>query len=183
VSTFVKGLAWIVAFLSGVATIFALFGGQQWLEQQGWTLAPDTDTAEQTTDEEQATESEGAEQETADEGGTAQEPSDPGPDLSWAGVLAWSEGTFDNLLWGIAAIGFSMLVAGAAGALVLHTFAQIDALPGFFLCLLALICVAVVVLVGILLHAADPGYLVWFIILTAVSAPLGFLAPVYADGY
>jgi hypothetical protein len=35
VSTFVKGLAWIVAFLSGAATIFALFGGQQWLEQQG----------------------------------------------------------------------------------------------------------------------------------------------------
>jgi hypothetical protein len=182
VSTFVKGLAWIVAFLSGVATIFALFGGQQWLEQRGWTLAPDTNAVEQTTGGEQTTESEGAEQETA-EGGTAQEPSDSGPDLSWDGVLAWSEGTFDNLLWGIAAIGVAMLLAGAAGALILHTFAQIDALPGFFLCLLALICIAAVVLLGILLHAADPGYLIWFIILTAVSAPLGFMAPVYADGY
>jgi hypothetical protein len=34
---------------------------------------------------------------------------------------------------------------------------------------------------GVLLHAADPGYLLWFIILTALSAPVGFFAPVYAD--
>ncbi|MEU5153582.1 hypothetical protein [Glycomyces sp. NPDC021274] len=181
-STFVKGLAWTVALLSGIATIFALFGGQQWLEQQGWTLAPSA--AQNTgTVEPDPTGSEGTQQQTAETGGTVPEPSDPGPDLSWDGAVAWSEHTFDNLLWGIVAIGVAMLVSGAAGALILHTTAAIDAAGGFFLGLLALVCIAAVVLLGFLLHAADPGYLVWFIILTAVSAPLGFFAPVYADGY
>jgi hypothetical protein len=180
VSTFVKGLAWTVALLSGIATIFALFGGQQWLEQQGWTLAPST---AQSTETAEPTESEGTQEATADTGDPAPESSDPGTDLSWDGAVAWSERTFDNPLWGITAIGVSMLIAGAAGALILHASAPLDALAGFFQSLLALVCIAAVVLMGILLHAADPGYLVWFIILTAVSAPLGFFVPVYADGY
>ncbi|MFG3342132.1 hypothetical protein [Glycomyces sp. NPDC048151] len=171
-SAFVKGLAWTVAFLSGVATVFALFGGQQWLEEKGWTLAPSTA---------QTTEADPGETVTEDTGAEGQEPSDEGAGFSWDAVLAWSEGTFDNLLWGIAAIGCSMLIAGAAGALVLHATAAIDAVGGFFLIFFALLCVAAVIVMGILLHAADPGYLVWFIILTAVSAPVGFLAPVYAD--
>jgi hypothetical protein len=176
-STFVKGLAWTVALLSGIATIFALFGGQQWLEQQGWTLAPSTAT---TTENVETAESEGAPQTTGD---TAQEPSDRGLDLSRDGILAWSERTFDNVLWGIAAIGASMLLAGGAGALFLHMTAAIDAVEGFFLGLFGTICLAAVVVVGILLHAADPAYLVWLIILTVLSAPAGFLAPILADGY
>ncbi|MBO3732188.1 hypothetical protein [Glycomyces niveus] len=119
-STFAKGLAWTVAFLSGVATIFALFGGQQWLEQKGWTLAPSTAQTAEAEPDAQQTASEVAQDETADEGDSAQEPSDEGAGFSWDAVLAWSEGTFDNLLWGIAAIGISMLIAGAAGAAALH---------------------------------------------------------------
>lgn len=184
-STFVKGLAWFVALLSGIATIFALFGGQQWLEQQGWTLAPDANAVEQTADTtpddetDQASESEGTKP-TTEEDDTAQEPK--GQELTWAGVRTWSEDVFDNLLWGIAAIGFSMLIAGAAGALILHGSLFID-VGDFFKCLLAIICIAIVVIMGILLHGADPGYLVWFIVLTVLSALLGFIAPVLADGF
>jgi hypothetical protein len=174
-STFAKGLAWTVAFLSGVATIFALFGGQQWLEQKGWTLAPSTAQTAEAEPDAQQTASEVAQDETADEGDSAQEPSDEGAGFSWDAVLAWSEGTFDNLLWGIAAIGISMLIAGAAGAAALHATVEATYV------LLVLPCVAAVVLMGVLLHAADPGYLLWFIILTALSAPVGFFAPVYAD--
>lgn len=180
-STFVKGLAWFVAFLSGVATIFALFGGQQWLEQQGWTLAPGADTAEQTAaatpgdEADQTSESEATE---ADD--TAQDSTEHDPEFTWASVRAWSADVFGNPLWGIAAIGFSMLIAGAAGALILHGSLFYDA-ADFFKWVLAIICIVAVVIMGILLHGADPGYLVWFIVLTAVSAVLGFIAPVLAD--
>lgn len=183
-STFVKGLAWFVAFLSGVATIFALFGGQQWLEQQGWTLAPDADTAEQTAEAtpddeaDQASESEGTE---GDD--TAQEPAEQDAASAWASVRTWSEDVFVNPLWGIVAIGLSMLLAGSAGALVSHAQIPIYYFVAFLQWVLAIICVAVVVLMGILLHGADPGYLVWFIVLTGISAPLGFIAPDIADSF
>jgi hypothetical protein len=179
VSTFVKGLAWTVAFLSGVATIFALFGGQQWLEQQGWTLAPstapDNSVTEQATDPTpdattEAEETEAAEQEPVDTG--AQEAD--GVASAWASVSAWSERTFDNLLWGIVAFGVSMLLAGAAGALVAASYAPIYYIVAFFQWALAVILAGVVVAVGILLHGADPGYLGWFIALTVISAPLGY---------
>lgn len=182
-STFVKGLAWFVAFLSGVATIFALFGGQQWLEQQGWTLAPDANTAGQTAEAtpddeaDQASESEGAEGDDA-----AQESTEQDSASAWASVRTWSEDVFANPLWGIVAIGLSMLLAGSAGALIAHGTIYFDA-AAFFQWVLAIICIAVVVTMGILLHGADPGYLVWFIVLTAISAPLGFIAPALADGF
>jgi hypothetical protein len=182
-STFVKGLAWTVALLSGIATIFALFGGQQWLEQQGWTLAP---SAAPTTEAVETAESEDTPQEAAATSGTGDtepEPSDTGTGFSWDGVIAWSERTFDNPLWGIAAIGGSMLLAGIAGALCLHATSPITVLGGILLGLLGLVCAAAVILVGFLLHAADPGYLGWFVILTVFSAPLGYAAPVFSDRY
>lgn len=178
-STFVKGLAWTVAFLSGVATIFALFGGQQWLEQQGWTLAPstapDTSVTEQATDPTpdattEAEETEAAEPEPVDTG--AQEAD--GVASAWASVSAWSERTFDNLLWGIVAFGVSMLVAGAAGALIAAAQYWVYIVLAFFQWALAVILLGVVVAMGFLLHGADPGYLGWFIALTVISAPLGY---------
>ncbi|MDA1360113.1 hypothetical protein O1R50_10780 [Glycomyces luteolus] len=177
-STFVKGLAWTVAFLSGVATIFALFGGQQWLEQQGWTLAPSTDpdinaveqTTEATSDTSQATEIESAEQESTDDNDTAQ-----APEFTFASLRAWSDEVFANLLWGIAAVGCSMLVAGSAGALVSAAQIPISYFVAFLQWVLAIACVAAVILMGFLLHGADPGYLVWFCVLTGISAPLGFM--------
>lgn len=182
-STFVKGLAWTVALLSGIATIFALFGGQQWLEQQGWTLAPGaaptdapveqvTDTASDPT--EQVTESAGAEQETADEGTSASAAAEPTLASRWASVRAWSDGVFANLLWGIVAVGVSMLLAGAAGALVAAAQYPISYLLAAFQWLLGIALLGVVVAVGFLLHGSDSGYLVWFIVLTGISAPLGF---------
>jgi hypothetical protein len=179
VSTFVKGLAWIVAFLSGVATIFALFGGQQWLEQQGWTLAPST--APDTTVTEQATEPTPDDTAETTEAETTQE-AEPTPDAqgpngvasTWASASAWSERTFDNLLWGIVAFGVSMLLAGAAGALIAASYAPIYYIVAFFQWALAVILLGVVVAMGFLLHGADPGYLGWFIALTVISAPLGY---------
>jgi len=41
VKTFAIGFAWFVALLSSLATVFAIFGGQQWLEAKGWSLDPD----------------------------------------------------------------------------------------------------------------------------------------------
>jgi hypothetical protein len=183
VSTFVKGLAWTVAFLSGVATIFALFGGQQWLEQQGWTLAPstapDTGVTEQATDPTpdasgtataESEETEAAEPEPVD---TRPQEAD-GVASAWASVSAWSERTFDNLLWGIVAFGVSMLVAGAAGALIAAAQYWIYIVLAFFQWTLAVILVGAVVAMGFMLHGADPGYLGWFIALTVISAPLGY---------
>lgn len=182
-STFVKGLAWTVALISGIATIFALFGGQQWLEQQGWTLAPSaapadapvdqvTDTVSDPTG--QATESAGAEQDNADEGTSASETTEPTLASRWASVRAWSAGTFDNLFWGIVAIGVSMLLAGSAGAIVASVQYTISYFLAALQWVLAIALLGVVVAVGFLLHGSDSGYLVWFIALTGISAPLGF---------
>lgn len=186
-STFVKGLAWTVALLSGIATIFALFGGQQWLEQQGWTLAPsatpnvevaeqstpatdDTTTPDTATDD--PTETADAAPDPEDQGSPAA--ADSGLASTWAAANAWSERTFDNLLWGITAIGVSMLIAGAAGAVLAAVEYAISGFAVFFGWVFAVVLLGAVVAMGFLLHGADTGYLVWFIVLTGISAPLGF---------
>jgi hypothetical protein len=170
VKAFANGFAWLIAVLSGIATLFALFGGQQWLEEQGWTLAPSTSS------------------ETPSEGGTATadeatEPSDA-PAESDGGegrsdVVAWSEQAFANPLWGIVAIGGSMLLALAAGALIAHAAAPISGVAATLQTILALVCAAAIVLAGVLLHAADSGYIVWLVILAVISAGVGFIAPAF----
>ncbi len=178
--TFAIGFAWMVALLSGLATIFALFGGQQWLEQKGWTLdtsatadaTTDTTTADATTPEPEPTET----------SNPAGEPSGTDWDGVWAGMTTWSAETFDNPLWGITAIGVSMLLAVAMGSLIAHALIPMSAFTGFFQWLLAVACAVAVVVMGVLLHTADPGYLVWFIILTVISVPVGLIAPALVSG-
>ena len=183
-STFVKGLAWTVALLSGFATIFALFGGQQWLEQQGWTLAPsatpNVEVVEQATSAtpdaatDQPAETAGAGSDPEDQGSPAPATGGSGLASTWAAVNDWSERTFDNLLWGIAAIGVSMLVAGAAGALIAAAQYAISYFGAFFQRVFAVALLGAVVAMGFLLHGADPGYLAWFLVLTVISVPLGY---------
>lgn len=167
---FANVFAWLIAVLSGLATLFALFGGQQWLEEQGWTLAPSASSQAPTEDGTA----------TADDA-TAPIDDPVGTDegKSWNDVVAWSEEAFANPLWGIVAIGGSMLLALAVGALVAHATAQISGVAATFQIILALICAAVIVLAGVLLHAADAGYVVWLVILAVISAGLGFIAPAY----
>jgi hypothetical protein len=169
----------MVALLSGLATIFALFGGQQWLEQKGWTLDTNA-TAEATT--ETSTDTATPEPDPTETPGPAGEPSETDWDGVWAGMTTWSAETFDNPLWGITAIGVSMLLAVAMGALIVHALIPMSAVSGFFQWLLALVCAAAVVLMGVLLHSADPGYLIWFIILTVVSVLIGIIAPALVSG-
>ena len=167
---FAQVFAWLIAVLSGLATLFALFGGQQWLEEQGWTLAPSTSSQAPTEDGTP----------TADDAtAPVDDPagSDEGP--GWNDVVAWSEQAFANPLWGIVAIGGSMLLALAVGALVAHATAPISGVAATFQMILALICAAAIVLAGILLHAADAGYIVWLVILAVISAGLGFIAPAF----
>ncbi|MDN3242763.1 hypothetical protein [Glycomyces tritici] len=183
-STFVKGLAWTVALLSGIATIFALFGGQQWLEQQGWTLAPsatpNVEVVEQTTSAtpdaptDDPAETEAAESDSENQGSPAPTTADSALASAWAAVNAWSERTFDNLLWGIVAIGVSMLVAGAAGALFAAAQYAISGLAAFFQRVFGVVLLAVVVAMAFLLLGAESGYLVWFLVLTGISVPLGY---------
>jgi hypothetical protein len=200
VKTFAIGFAWFVGVLSGIATIFALFGGQQWLEEQGWTLSPSTasesvdayNSGDPGADDQSASsEIEGAQQESsspgvgtadgASEGGAEQDGSDSGVEGVWAAMTSWSASTFDNLFWGIVAIGLSMLVSGVVGIVLFGVVDGIDFSERFFPALIALIGTAVVVLAGMLLHTADGGYVLWLIILTSVCAVGGFLAAFLAE--
>jgi hypothetical protein len=200
VKTFAIGFAWFVGVLSGIATIFALFGGQQWLEEQGWTLSPsvasesadaDNSGSPGADDQSVSSEIEGVQQEsssssegTADgtsEDGADQADSDSGVASVWAAMTSWSASTFDNLFWGIVAIGLSMLVSGVVGMLLFAVVDGIDLSERFFPTLFALVGTAVVVLAGMLLHTADGGYVLWLIILTSVCAVGGFLAAFLAE--
>jgi hypothetical protein len=170
VKAFANVFAWLIAVLSGLATLFALFGGQQWLEEQGWTLAPSTSPQAPTEDGTA----------TADEAtAPVDDPAGSGEGVAWNAVVAWSEQSFANPLWGIVAIGVSMLLALAAGALLAHATAPLSGVAAIFQMILALVCAAVIVLAGILLHAADPGYIVWLVVLAVISVGLGFIAPAY----
>jgi hypothetical protein len=192
------GFAWFIGVLSGIATIFALFGGQQWLDEKGWTLSPSTATesvaadadnsADPGADDDQSagSETEGAETaspsvEAASDDGADQADSDSGFDDVWAATTSWSASTFDNLFWGIVAIGLSMLISGVVGVVLFAVVDGIDFSERFFPTLLALVSTAVVVLAGILLHTADAGYMLWFIILTSVCAVGGFLTAILSE--
>jgi hypothetical protein len=192
------GFAWFIGVLSGIATIFALFGGQQWLDEKGWTLSPSTATesvaadadnsADPGADDDQSasSETEGAEtaspsDEAASDDGADQADSDSGFDDVWAATTSWSASTFDNLFWGIVAIGLSMLISGVVGVVLFAVVDGIDFSERFFPTLLALVSTAVVVLAGILLHTADAGYTLWFIILTSVCAVGGFLTAILSE--
>lgn len=192
------GFAWFIGVLSGIATIFALFGGQQWLDEKGWTLSPSTATesvaadadnsADPGADDDQSasSETEGAEtaspsDEAASDDGADQADSDSGFDDVWAATTSWSASTFDNLFWGIVAIGLSMLISGVVGVVLFAVVDGIDFSERFFPTLLALVSTAVVVLAGILLHTADAGYMLWFIILTSVCAVGGFLTAILSE--
>jgi hypothetical protein len=192
------GFAWFIGVLSGIATIFALFGGQQWLDEKGWTLSPSTATesvaadadnsADPGADDDQSasSETEGAETaspsvEAASDDGADQADSDSGFDDVWAATTSWSASTFDNLFWGIVAIGLSMLISGVVGVVLFAVVDGIDFSERFFPTLLALVSTAVVVLAGILLHTADAGYTLWFIILTSVCAVGGFLTAILSE--
>lgn len=191
------GFAWFIGVLSGIATIFALFGGQQWLDEKGWTLSPSTATesvaadadnsADPSADDQSAgSETEGAEtaspsDEAASDDGADQADSDSGFDDVWAATTSWSASTFDNLFWGIVAIGLSMLISGVVGVVLFAVVDGIDFSERFFPTLLALVSTAVVVLAGILLHTADAGYMLWFIILTSVCAVGGFLTAILSE--
>jgi hypothetical protein len=184
--------------LSGIATIFALFGGQQWLDEKGWTLSPSTATESVAADADNSgdpgadddqsagSETEGAEtaspsDEAASDDGADQADSDSGFDDVWAATTSWSASTFDNLFWGIVAIGLSMLISGVVGVVLFAVVDGIDFSERFFPTLLALVSTAVVVLAGILLHTADAGYMLWFIILTSVCAVGGFLTAILSE--
>jgi hypothetical protein len=175
VKAFAHVFAWLIAVLSGLATLFALFGGQQWLEERGWTLAPPASSQAPADDATATADS------TATDDPTAPIDDQAGPDAgaAWNDVVAWSEQAFMNPLWGIVAIGVSMLLALAVGALVAHATAPVSGVAATFQMILALICATVIVIAGILLHTADPGYIVWLLILAVISAGLGFIAPAY----
>jgi hypothetical protein len=192
------GFAWFIGVLSGIATIFALFGGQQWLDEKGWTLSPSTATESVAADADNSgdpgadddqsagSETEGAEtaspsDEAASDDGADQAGSDSGFDDVWAATTSWSASTFDNLFWGIVAIGLSMLISGVVGVVLFAVVDGIDFSERFFPTLLALVSTAVVVLAGILLHTADAGYMLWFIILTSVCAVGGFLTALLSE--
>jgi hypothetical protein len=196
------GFAWFIGVLSGIATIFALFGGQQWLDEKGWTLSPSTATesvaaadadnsGDSGTDDQSAgSETEGAETASPSADSTADDASDDGADQAdsasgldgaWAATTSWSASTFDNLFWGIVAIGLSMLISGVVGVVLWAVVDGIDFSERFFPTLLALVSTAVVVLAGILLHTADAGYMLWFIILTSVCAVGGFLTALLSE--
>jgi hypothetical protein len=192
------GFAWFIGVLSGIATIFALFGGQQWLDEKGWTLSPSTATESVAADADNSgdpgadddqsagSETEGAEtaspsDEAASDDGADQADSDSGFDDVWAATTSWSASTFDNLFWGIVAIGLSMLISGVVGVVLFAVVDGIDFSERFFPTLLALVSTAVVVLAGILLHTADAGYMLWFIILTSVCAVGGFLTAILSE--
>jgi hypothetical protein len=176
VKAFASVFAWLIAVLSGLATLFALFGGQQWLEERGWTLAPPPSSQAPT---EQVTATEDGTATADDATAPAGDPAASDEGLAWNDVLAWSEQAFANPLWGIVAIGVSMLIALAVGSLVAHATAPVSDVAAAFQMILALVCAAVIVLAGVLLHAADPGYLVWLVILAVISAGLGFFAPAF----
>ncbi|GAA2165418.1 hypothetical protein GCM10010403_41660 [Glycomyces rutgersensis] len=196
------GFAWFIGVLSGIATIFALFGGQQWLDEKGWTLSPSTatesvaadadDSGDPGVDDDQSAGSETEGAETASpsgEGATAdvaddgadQADSASGLDSAWVATTSWSASTFDNLFWGIVAIGISMLISGVVGVVLWAVVDGIDFSERFFPTLLALVSTAVVVLAGILLHTADAGYMLWFIILTSVCAVGGFMTALLSE--
>jgi hypothetical protein len=197
------GFAWFIGVLSGIATIFALFGGQQWLDEKGWTLSPSTATESVAAadadnsgdsgandDQSAGSETEGAETASPSGEGATADVADDGPDQAdsssgldgaWAATTSWSATTFDNLFWGIVAIGLSMLISGVVGVVLWAVVDGIDFSERFFPTLLALVSTAVVVLAGILLHTADAGYMLWFIILTSVCAVGGFLTALLSE--
>ena len=195
------GFAWFIGVLSGIATIFALFGGQQWLDEKGWTLSPSTATESvaadadnsgdsDADDQSSGTETEGAGTESPSSDGATADVADDGADQAdsasgldgaWAATTSWSASTFDNLFWGIVAIGISMLISGVVGVVLWAVVDGIDFSERFFPTLLALVSTAVVVLAGILLHTADAGYMLWFIILTSVCAVGGFMTALLSE--
>jgi hypothetical protein len=202
VRTFAIGFAWFIGVLSGIATIFALFGGQQWLDEKGWTLSPSTaaesvaadadNSGDPGADDDQTTgsETEGAETATPSGDATADDTSDDGADQAgsgsgiegaWAAMNSWSASTFDNLFWGIVAIGLSMLLSGVVGVVLWAVVDGIDFAERFFPVLLSLVGTAVVVIAGMLLHTADAGYMLWFIILTSVCAVGGFMTALLSE--
>lgn len=166
--TFVDFFLWTVAVLSGLVTILALFGGQRWLEQKGWALNSGATI--------EATDSDAVSPEPAGDSGSVADSSGTDWDGIWASTTSWSAETFDNVLWGIVAIGVSMLLAAAAGALIEIASVPYSNVAAFFQVVLAVVCAAAVAVMGILLHAADPGYLGWFIALTVISVPVGYRA-------
>lgn len=189
------GFAWFIGVLSGIATIFALFGGQQWLDERGWTLSPSTATESVAADADNSGESATDDRSTdsATEGAQTESPSgesDDGADQAgsgsgiegaWAAMNSWSASTFDNLFWGIVAIGLSMLLSGVVGVVLWAVVDGLDFAERFFPVLLSLVGTAVVVIAGMLLHTADAGYMLWFIILTSVCAVGGFMTALLSE--
>lgn len=191
------GFAWFIGVLSGIATIFALFGGQQWLDERGWTLSPSTATesvaadnsGESATDDQSTdsategaqTESPSGESDDASDDGADQAGSGSGIEGAWAAMKSWSASTFDNLFWGIVAIGLSMLLSGVVGVVLWAVVDGLDFAERFFPVLLSLVGTAVVVIAGMLLHTADAGYMLWFIILTSVCAVGGFMTALLSE--
>lgn len=187
------GFAWFIGVLSGIATIFALFGGQQWLDERGWTLSPSTATESVAADNSGESATDDRSTDSATEGAQTESPSgesDDGADQAgsgsgiegaWAAMNSWSASTFDNLFWGIVAIGLSMLLSGVVGVVLWAVVDGLDFAERFFPVLLSLVGTAVVVIAGMLLHTADAGYMLWFIILTSVCAVGGFMTALLSE--
>jgi len=173
VTTLLKGLAWTIALLSGIATLFALFGGQQWLESKGWTLDPEVSAVEQTAEEpdDELT----AKAVSGREGGDGFEVSAVG---DWA--VRTLDGPFDNFFWAFIIVNLLTLAAAGAGALALYATAD-DGFAQFFEVTGILILGSIAVYLGFVVHTVSPGWLAWYMVASILAAVIGFFLPVFRD--
>lgn len=189
--TLAIGFAWLVSLLSGIVTIFALFGGQQWLESNGWTINPNVHTVEATeTPAADADATTGAEQKTA--------AGDPTPEVTTTGTTASPDagpGREDSALDRIAAVSTALIDTGAGlfdnwlqaflSVIILTTFALTSGVlvadaywnfgaRRFFDIVGTVILATVAVYLGFIVGAIATGWIAWYVIASVVAAIVGY---------
>jgi hypothetical protein len=193
VKTLAIGFAWLVSLLSGIVTIFALFGGQQWLEANGWTLNPNVQSVEQTTETASVEATGGEETATSDPTPEATTPgatADPGDGGDRqdntldriAAVSDWlidtGEGLFDTWLVAFISVVILTTFALTSGVLTADAYWNFGGRRFFDVAGVVLLA-SIAVYFGFIVGAIDPGWIAWYIIASVLAGFVGWLV---ADG-
>lgn len=187
--TFAIGFAWFVSLLSGIVTIFALFGGQQWLEANGWTLNPNVQTVEQTTETPSAEADETTGGEETATGGPTAEITTPaaGPDAGAdrrdnaldhiAAVTDWlidtGKGLFETWLLALLSVVVLTTFAMTSGVLTADAYWNFGA-RRFFDVVGVVLLASIAVYFGFIVGAIDPGWTAAYIVASALAAVVGW---------